>query len=572
MRRASNRAMLLLLVAGAAALRAPSGLRCPRFTGATVLRSSTTEIMMPALSSTMTSGRVVSWLKNVGDKIEAGDPIIVVESDKADMEVESYDEGARRRYLAAVFVGEGEDADVGVPVGVLAETPEEAKAFSAARRGAARGARGAGARGAGDAPSVAVAMPALSSTMTAGTIVSWLKGVGDKVEAGDPVMVVESDKADMEVESFDEGYVAAILVDEGTEAAVGDVVALLAPTEAAIAEVAATARRVSAGARAARASAPPRRPPRPPRPLRATASPRRATRRSPRARRRRPPARHRARAAAPLRRRGRGRAAPAKPSWTPTPGATTATPKAAKLAKSKNLDLAGVAGTGRFGRVTEDDVKKALGIAEPAKPKLVPAGGPAPPPAGVVDMTGMQKAIAKNMEATLAAPVFRVSKTVRTDAFDALYQKLKPDGVTVSALLAKAVAGALVKTPLMNAKYEPGAFSYNGDVNVAMAVALDGGLITPTLRNADQLSLADLSAEWKSLVGKAKSGSLKPEEYTTGTFTISNLGMFDVAQFDAILPPGQGAILAISSSKNVVVPMPGSLLGVGIEKQMTVTV
>ena len=222
--------------------------------------------------------------------------------------------------------------------------------------------------------------------------------------------------------------------------------------------------------------------------------------------------------------------------------------------------------------MTEDDVKKALGIAEPAKPKLVPAGGPAPPPAGVVDMTGMQKAIAKNMEATLAVPVFRVSKTVRTDAFDALYQKLKPDGVTVSALLAKAVAGALVKTPLMNAKYEPGAFSYNGDVNVAMAVALDGGLITPTLRNADQLSLADLSAEWKSLVGKAKSGSLKPEEYTTGTFTISNLGMFDVAQFDAILPPGQGAILAISSSKNVVVPMPGSLLGVGIEKQMTVTV
>ncbi|KAH8052762.1 dihydrolipoyllysine-residue acetyltransferase [Aureococcus anophagefferens] len=99
MRRASNRAMLLLLVAGAAALRAPSGLRCPRFTGATVLRSSTTEIMMPALSSTMTSGRVVSWLKNVGDKIEAGDPIIVVESDKADMEVESYDEargGVRR--------------------------------------------------------------------------------------------------------------------------------------------------------------------------------------------------------------------------------------------------------------------------------------------------------------------------------------------------------------------------------------------------------------------------------------------------------------------------------------------
>jgi len=475
-----------------------------------------------------------------------------------------------------------------VPVGVLAETPEEAKAFSGGPSGgggaaAEPAAPAAPAAPAGDAPeSVAVAMPALSSTMTAGTIVSWLKGVGDKVEAGDPVMVVESDKADMEVESFDEGYVAAILVDEGTEAAVGDVVALLAPTEAAIAEVAAYGAPAAAPAPAAAAAAP------------AAAAPAAAPAAAAKA-----PAGDRVAASGYAKKvaagagvdvaavagtgpGGRvvardvaaaaGGAAPAKPSWTPTPGATTATPKAAKLAKSKNLDLAGVAGSGRFGRVTEDDVKKALGIAEPAKPKLVPAGGPAPPPAGVVDMTGMQKAIAKNMEATLAVPVFRVSKTVRTDAFDALYQKLKPDGVTVSALLAKAVAGALVKTPLMNAKYEPGAFSYNGDVNVAMAVALDGGLITPTLRNADQLSLADLSAEWKALVGKAKSGSLKPEEYTTGTFTISNLGMFDVAQFDAILPPGQGAILAISSSKNVVVPMPGSLLGVGIEKQMTVTV
>ena len=115
-------------------------------------------------------------------------------------------------YLAAVFVGEGEDADVGVPVGVLAETPEEAKAFSGGPSGggaaaAEPAAPAAPAAPAGDAPeSVAVAMPALSSTMTAGTIVSWLKGVGDKVEAGDPVMVVESDKADMEVESFDEGY------------------------------------------------------------------------------------------------------------------------------------------------------------------------------------------------------------------------------------------------------------------------------------------------------------------------------------------------------------------------------
>ena len=251
-----------------------------------------------------------------------------------------------------------------------------------------------------------------------------------------------------------------------------------------------------------------------------------------------------------------------------------ATPKARKLAKSKNLDLATVAGTGRFGRVTEADVEQALGIAKPKKVELVPASsGEVAQPMGSVPMTGMQQAIAKNMEATLSVPVFRVTKTVATDAFDALYQKLKPDGVTVSALLAKACAIALVKTPLINAAYgSQGTIDYNDHVNVAQAVALDGGLITPTLRDADKLSLTDLSAAWKDLVGKARSGSLKPEEYQTGTFTISNLGMFDVAQFDAILPPGQGAILAIASSKVVPIPMPGAALGVGLQKQMTVTI
>ena len=162
--------------------------------------------------------------------------------------------------------------------------------------------------------------------------------------------------------------------------------------------------------------------------------------------------------------------------------------------------------------MTEADVEQALGIAKPKKVELVPAvAGEAAAPLGSVPMTGMQQAIAKNMEATLSVPVFRVTKTVATDAFDALYQKLKPDGVTVSALLAKACAIALVKTPLINAAYgASGTIDYNDHVNVAQAVALDGGLITPTLRDADKLSLTDLSAAWKDLVGKARSGSLKP--------------------------------------------------------------
>ena len=142
----------------------------------------------------------------------------------------------------------------------------------------------------------------------------------------------------------------------------------------------------------------------------------------------------------------------------------------------------------------------------------------------------------------------------------------------MSALLVKAVAAALAETPLMNAKYAEGAVVYNADVNVAQAVALEGGLITPTLKNADRRDLADLSAAWKDLVARARAGALTPDEYQSGTFTISNLGMMDVEQFDAILPPGQGAILAVASSKNVAVPMAGAALGVGLRKEMTVTV
>ena len=191
---------------------------------------------------------------------------------------------------------------------------------------------------------------------------------------------------------------------------------------------------------------------------------------------------------------------------------------------------------------------------------------------GVVEMDGMQKAVAKNMEATLAVPIFRVSREIRTDDFDALYAELKPKGVTVSAMLAKACAMAMEKYPVINAAYVPGGIKYHADVNVAMAVAIDGGLITPTIVGAAKMDLFSVGRQWKELVGKAKEKKLTPAEYSSGTFTISNLGMMDVAQFDAILPPGQGAILAIASSKVVPIPMPGAALGVGLQKQMTVTI
>ena len=151
-----------------------------------------------------------------------------------------------------------------------------------------------------------------------------------------------------------------------------------------------------------------------------------------------------------------------------------------------------------------------------------------------------------------------------------IQQTLKPKGVTVSALLAKAVAMTLEKHPIMNAAYDPsGGIKYNKDINVAMAVALDGGLITPTLAKANEQDIYSLGRSWKDLVGKAKEGRLSPPEYNSGTFLISNLGMFGVSQFDALLPVGTGCILAIAASIPTVVVQKNGFMGV--QKQMTVT-
>eukprot|EP00967_Tisochrysis_lutea_P080956 scaffold111469_cov35-Tisochrysis_lutea.AAC.1 len=174
-------------------------------------------ITMPALSSTMKEGKISSWLMGVGDKVDAGDMVLVVESDKADMDVETYEEG----YIAKILVPEGGTAAVGAPVAIIVEKEEDIAAVAAggappaAAAPAAAPEPAAAATAAVSDVAIPVMMPALSSTMKEGKISSWLVGVGDKVDAGDMLLVVESDKADMDVESFEEGYVAKILVAEG---------------------------------------------------------------------------------------------------------------------------------------------------------------------------------------------------------------------------------------------------------------------------------------------------------------------------------------------------------------------
>ncbi|KAJ6431864.1 hypothetical protein OIU84_019191 [Salix udensis] len=372
-------------------------------------------------------------------------------------------------------------------------------------------------------------MPALSSTMTEGKIVSWIKSEGDVLSKGESVVVVESDKADMDVETFYDGILAAIVVPEGETAPVGAPIGLLAETEEEIAEAKAKASSKAGG------SSSPATPISPP----ATSTPAPAAISQP------PPA-------------------PAAPEG---PRKTTATPFAKKLAKQHKVDINKVVGTGPYGRITPADVEAAAGIAvskpsvSPASPAAAAAAAPvkpvksssAPPPlpgSNVVPFTSMQAAVSKNMVESLSVPTFRVGYPLTSDALDALYEKVKPKGVTMTALLAKAAAMALVQHPVVNASCKDGkSFTYNSNINIAVAVAINGGLITPVLQDADKLDLYLLSKKWKELVEKARAKQLQPQEYNSGTFTLSNLGMFGVDRFDAILPPGQGAIMAVGASK-----------------------
>ena len=413
-------------------------------------------------------------------------------------------------------------------------------------------------------------MPALSSTMTEGKIVEWLKQPGDKVGRGESVLVVESDKADMDVESFQDGYLAAVLMPAGSTAPVGETIGLIVETEAEIADAQAKAPSSPAHSAPAPAASPE------PTPAAVVTAPS---------------------APAP-------QPAPTPAPSAPAPSATgsaapvindgriIASPRAKKLATQLGVDLATVRGSGPHGRIQAEDVQLAGG-----QPVSVPrvaegttaaaTGAPAPAsgsaasaPAGnsfgrpgeTVPFNTLQGAVNRNMEASLAVPCFRVGYTITTDKLDAFYKQVKPKGVTMTALLAKAVAVTLARHPQVNAATTSEGMAYPADVNVAVAVAMeDGGLITPVLRGADRIDLYELSRQWKDLVKRSRSKQLQPEEYSTGTFTLSNLGMFGVDRFDAILPPGTGAILAVAASRPTVVADKAGSISVKPQMQVNLT-
>ena len=385
-------------------------------------------------------------------------------------------------------------------------------------------------------------MPALSSTMTEGKIVEWLKQPGDRVERGESVLVVESDKADMDVESFEAGFLGAVLLPAGSTAPVGETIGLVVETEAELENLRANGTATPSPTATPTATAPPAAVP-PPTPAPEV------------------------------------KVEPKAEIVSVGANRVIASPRARKLAQQLGVKLEGLQGSGPHGRLVAADVEKAAGKVPSIAPAAASAPAVVPLPAVVVAAPGetkpfstLQQAVNRNMMASLATPSFRVGYTITTTKLDAFYKQVKPKGVTMTALLAKAVALTLVRHPQLNAAYSDAGTSFPTAINVAVAVAMEGGgLLTPVLAEADRVDLYSLSRNWADLVARARTKQLKPEEYSSGTFTLSNLGMFGVDRFDAILPPGTGAILAVGASRPVVVANSDGSIAVKAQMQVNIT-
>jgi len=425
---------------------------------------------------------------------------------------------------------------------------------------------------------IEIKMPALSPTMEEGTLSKWMVKVGDEISSGDIMAEIETDKATMEFEAVDEGTLAAILIEEGTEnVSVGAVIAVLA-------EEGEDASTISAPkADAAPVPAPAPAPTPAPTPEAAADAPA-AT----------PTARKLAEAEGvdlgaitgtgpkgkitkgdvedAIEAGGGSVAASPSPTSTPTPapsangGRVIASPLAKRIAAQKGIDLAAVAGTGPNGRIVKDDVEN-FDPASAAAPTATASAPAQSAPSSIPDfgipfeeekLSNVRKVIAKRLtESKQTVPHYYLTADIVLDPLLALRKELnaslEPDGVKLSVndLLIKALARALIRVPQCNVSYHGDVMRKYSRADISVAVAAPSGLITPIITEADTKSLAVISREMKELAGKAREGKLQPHEYQGGTASLSNLGMFGIKQFDAVINPPQGMILAVGAGQQV---------------------
>ena len=494
-------------------------------------------IRMPKMSDTMEEGVIASWLKKEGDEVSSGDVLAEVETDKATMELESYQDGV----LLHIGV---QEKDV-VPVdGILAVIGEKGEEFQHLLNGSSDQKAEERQEEIAAVPSEAVVkevadtsninatvvrMPKMSDTMEEGVISSWLKKTGDTVESGDILAEVETDKATMELEAYEDGTLL-YAVDAGAGVPIDGAIAIIgekgADYQALLDNETIPAKDDEESAEEAAVEA----------------------------------------------------SIASEPSPAPTPMVTSsapivssngrikASPLAKNIAKEKGIDLAEVSGSGDGGRIVKKDVENFTPSAKPSEgsPQTITI----PTVVGEersekVELSQMRKVIAKRLaDSKFAAPHFYLTMEINMDKAIAARKSMNevaPVKISFNDMVVKATAAALRQHPDVNVSWMGDHMVRHQHIHMGIAVAIPDGLIVPVVRFADSKSLSHISAEIKELAQKAKDKKLQPEEFSGNTFTISNLGMFGIEEFTAIINPPDACILAISGIKETVIVKDGEM-------------
>ena len=483
-------------------------------------------VNMPRLSDTMEEGTVASWLKKVGDKVEEGDILAEIETDKATMEFESFNEGTllhigvqegettRVDELLAIIGEEGEDISALLTNPTATEEPTttketteevvEVEAEAATETSATEIPEGV----------IVVTMPRLSDTMEEGTVASWLKNVGDSVEEGDILSEIETDKATMEFESFNEGTLLYIGLQEGESANVDDLLAIIGPAGT---DVSAVAANFSVTATAATE----------------------------------PTSKEVVKETAPVVKE----TPKAEPVTVATPVANTngrlhISPLARKMANEKGIALNQLVGSGENGRIIKRDVENFTpAVANSASTaKFVPTGQE---DFEEIKNSQMRKTIAKRLgESKFTAPHYYLNVEFDMDnamAFRAQYNTVPDTKISFNDIIVKACALALRQHPQVNSQWFEDRMKLNNHVHVGVAVAVEDGLVVPVVRFANEQSLPQIGAAVRDFAGRARNKKLTPQEMDGSTFTVSNLGMFGIESFTSIINQPNSAILSVGA-------------------------
>ena len=501
-------------------------------------------IRMPKMSDTMEEGVIASWLKNVGDSVKPGDILAEVETDKATMELESYEEGV------LLYVGVKEKDSVPVN-GIIAIIGEKGEAFQHLLSGVPTDAAKAGevipasspapvvaepkiaAVSTSSIPATVVTMPKMSDTMQEGTIAAWLKKVGDSVKSGEIIAEVETDKATMELESYEDGVLLHIGVEAGGSVPVDGIIAVIGERGADYQSLLAAHQgggQVPAPVEVASPTAPA-----------AVATP---TPDLPQA--------------------------PVKESVASATGneRVKASPLAKKIASEKGVDIRQVAGTGEGGRIVKRDIESFVPTAATTSSQVSSSQAVSSAVLGQESfreekVSQMRKTIAKRLaESKYSAPHFYLTMEINMDKAIEARKSMNEFGtakISFNDLVIKASAAALRQNPKVNSSWLGDKIRYNDHIHIGMAVAVEEGLLVPVIRFADQLSLSQISNQAKSLGQKAKNKELQPKDWEGNTFTISNLGMFGIDEFTAIINPPDACILAVGGIKETVIVKDGQM-------------